>query len=93
MQATKIEILSEVQAAASTTTFVGAVCVATGLERVSETLDKDEGIIACRKVSFSEAIDMIMSGEIINGPSITALMIVNEYLRRKQVVNIRTRRA
>lgn len=78
-QAKHIEILSEVQAAASTTTFVGAVCVATGLTKITEQLDEGEGILAVKKVLLSDAIDMIMKKEIINGPSITALFMAKRF--------------
>ena len=83
LKAGHIAVLSETQAAANLTTFVGAVCLATQLTRVSDELDTSEGILAYRKLPLQEAIDMIMTGEIINGPSITSLFMGKEHLSRK----------
>lgn len=83
LRAKEIKVLSEVQAAASTTTFKGAVCVATGLTQITEQLDASEGILAKKKILLQDAVAMIMRQEIINSPSITALLMTQEYLRNK----------
>lgn len=80
LQAGHIQILSEVQASASVTSFVGAVCIATKLEKVSDKLDEHEGILAVKKLPLQEAINMIMRKEIVNGPTIAALFMAKEYL-------------
>lgn len=81
LQAKHVQVLSEVQASASTTSFVGAVCIATKLDKVSDKLDEGEGILAVKKLPLQEAIDMIMRKEIVNSPSITALFMAKEYLK------------
>ncbi len=62
----------------------GHVCLATGIEKVSDELDKVDGIMSVRKVALSDVKDMILNHEITDGPTITAVFTVIAYLEKKE---------
>lgn len=80
IRAGSIKILSEVYDSAGLTTFKSAVCLATNLEEVTNHLDENDGIIAARKLPLAEVRNMILKGEITNGPSITAILMVMAHI-------------
>lgn len=60
------------------------VYLATDLTEVTSQLDEVDGILAVRKLPLSEAKDMILRGEIIDGITITALLTTMSYLENKE---------
>jgi len=54
------------------------IYLATGLQPARQDLDKDE-IIKVHKIEFSEAVEMIMRGDIQDAKSITGLLMVRNH--------------
>lgn len=93
--ATKRELLEEAGLTASSVTVInefylanglaslkGAVCMATDLQKVTEQLDEVDGILGVRRLPLLEVRDMILRGEIVDGPTITAVLTVMAYLEQ-----------
>ena len=59
---------------------VSHVFVARDLEETGTEIDPDEGIMEIRKVPFEKVFDLIKSGEISDGQSISALTLAKLYL-------------
>ncbi len=62
---------------------VSHVFLAKGLEDTGSQIDPHEGILEIKKVSFTKIFDLIKSGEISDGQSITALTLAKIYLENK----------
>lgn len=61
---------------------VDHVYLATNLEQTGQPLDQKEGILEVRRIPFEKAFDLIKSGEISNGQTITALSLAKIYLEK-----------
>jgi 8-oxo-dGTP pyrophosphatase MutT (NUDIX family) len=86
VQANSMTELTTIEVANGIATFKGIIYLATDLEKVSDNLDQDDGIIAARKLPLSEVKDMIMNGEITCVQSIAAFLMTIAYLERKKAV-------
>lgn len=62
---------------------VSHVFMAKNLEETGSELDRDEGILEVRKVLFTKVFDLIKSGEISDGQTITALTLAKIHLENK----------
>lgn len=82
VQAAKVEVITEFYLANGIASFKGAVCLATGLEKVTDELDSADGILAARRLPLTKVRDMILSGEIVDGPTITAVLTTMAYLEK-----------
>ncbi len=87
VKASDVTILNEFYLANGIASFKGAICLATGLKKVTEQLDTTDGITAARRLPLSDVRDMILSGEIVDGPTITAVLTVMAHLERQPVKN------
>lgn len=56
------------------------VFLARDLKETGGEIDKDEGIIEVRKVSFTKVFDLVKSGEISDGQTISALTLAKIHL-------------
>lgn len=96
LQAAKRELLEEVGLKAKKWEKVGEftpwngissevshVYLAEGLEETGGEIDPHEGILEIKKVGFTKIFDLIKSGEISDGQSITALTLAKIYLEEK----------
>lgn len=59
------------------------ICLATGIEKVTDDLDPVDGILAARRVPLAEVRDMILRGDITDGLTITAVLTVMAYLEQQ----------
>lgn len=84
IQASTIQILNEFYLANSSTSYKGAVCLATNLQKVTDQLDKVDGILGVKKLPLQEIKAMILRGEIVDGPTITAVFTVMAHLDLKK---------
>lgn len=82
IQASTVRVLSEFYLANSSTSYKGAVCLATDLQKVTSQLDKTDGILGLRKLPLEEIKAMILRGEIVDGPTITAVFTVLAHLEQ-----------
>jgi 8-oxo-dGTP pyrophosphatase MutT (NUDIX family) len=83
VEASTITILNEFYLANSILSLKGVVCLATNLKKVTDQLDSTDGIIAARKFPLATVRDMILSGEIVDGPTITAIFTVMAHLEQQ----------
>lgn len=58
------------------------VFLARNLKETGKDLDPNEGILEVRKIAFAEVFNMIKSGEINDGQSISALTLAKIYLKK-----------
>lgn len=80
--ASSIAVINEFYLANSIASFKGVTCLATNLQKVTEQLDEVDGILDVRRLPLTEVRDMILRGEIIDGPTITAILAVMAYLEQ-----------
>lgn len=73
--------LGELEVAAGMTGQMSHVFVAKGVELTEENDQSDEDIDNMKKVPFKELLQMIENGEIVNGPSMAALMLAGLKLK------------
>lgn len=82
LSTSSVTIINEFYAANGVADLKGAVCLATSLQKVTEQLDEVDGILGVRRLPLTEVRDMIMRGEINDGPTITAVLTVMAYLEQ-----------
>lgn len=82
IQASTITVLPEFYLANSSTSYRGAVCIATGLQKITDQLDQTDGILDVKKLPLQEVKAMILRGEIVDGPTIAAVFTVMAYLEQ-----------
>lgn len=93
LEAAKRELLEETGVKAKTWIKVGQftpwngisdeishVYLARGLEETGSQIDPDEGIMEIKKVAFEKVFDLVKSGEISDGQTISALVLTGIYL-------------
>ena len=73
--------LGELEVAAGMTGQMSHVFVAKDVELTKENDQLDEDIDNMKKVPFKEVLQMIENGEIVNGPSMAALMLAGLKLK------------
>lgn len=69
--------------AAGMSRFLSYLFIATGITKISDTIDTDEGLTQIKRLPLNEAIDMIQRGEIQCSDSIAALYMARDYLNSK----------
>jgi 8-oxo-dGDP phosphatase len=82
--ATTLTELSSIEIANGISTFKGTIYLATGLEKVSDQLDEEDGIIAAKKLPLVDVKRMIMDGEITCVQSIAAFLMAINYLEEQK---------
>lgn len=82
VKATDIEILGEVYAADGIATSKSYVCIARGLDKITDQLDEMDGILGAKKLPLSEVCGMIVRGEITCATSIAAFLMVQASLQQ-----------
>lgn len=81
LSAKKIERIGHLYPAIGYADEIIHIYVATGLSESEENTDDDE-FVAKRRVPFSEAIDMVHSGEIDDAKTITCLLRAERFLKK-----------
>ena len=84
IRASTIQILNEFYLANSSTSYKGAVCLATDLQKATDNLDQVDGILGVKKLPLQEIKAMILRGEIVDGPTIAAVLTVMAHLDLKK---------
>lgn len=87
VKASSIKVINEFYLANGIASFKGAICLATDLEKTTQQLDETDGILAVRKIPLTKVRDMILGGEITDGPTITAVLTVMAYLDNQSIKN------
>lgn len=65
------------------TDHLAIICLATNIEKVTERLDEDDGILEARKVPLTDVRDMILRGEIKDGFTIQAVLAALVYIEKE----------
>lgn len=77
--------LTDLRVANGMTTFICPVFLARDIEKTSDELDQEDGILACKKIPLDTVMEMIMKKEIVCSQSIAAFMIANKFLKDKGI--------
>ena len=86
LQAASITPILTSDIANGMTTFQGTFCIATGLERTTDNLDPEDGILAVKKVSLDKVKQMILAGEITCCQSVAAFFTAIAHLDQAKMV-------
>lgn len=82
IEAEEIIKLGTVNIANGISTFQSTFCIAQGITKVTDELDKTDGILEAKKISLSDVRKKILAGEIQCSQSIAAFLMVIAYLEQ-----------
>lgn len=80
LKAQEIITLSDMDSLPSVSSLRVTLCIATDVTKISDQLDKTDGILEMKKVSLPEVRNMILAGEIQSAESIAAFLTTIAYL-------------
>jgi ADP-ribose pyrophosphatase len=83
IQAGHIILLGEISSSVGLSTFNNAYCLARDLTITDSPSDDGKGIITMKKVSFQEAKEMILAGEINTSESIALYFLATAHLEKE----------
>lgn len=83
LEASTIEVLTELNVSNGLTTFTTTLCLARGLTQVSYNLDQEDGILEAKKIPLKQLPEMILSGKITDAQSIAGFFMAISYLEKE----------
>lgn len=83
LEAKDFTLLATTRPANGISRFLEYVFIATGITKVSDKIDTEEGLTQVKRLPLDDAITMIRDGEIQCSDSIAALYMARDYLAQK----------